>query len=314
VAGIPLSPAYKAADALELELAFGEDNELTYGDALILAQEENEDEHGGTSEASIENDKREGQLRDTFRHIGYRAQEFGSSYPFTVETCHASNRLIRSRDADNDKLLYRFLLACSHFKYYDPAQGNILAGVFEDVCVPVAESYLNGEAVRFRAAGRKGNKRFSAKLKDALPELANYIHATTIPDNIVKIKNKNTGDSGIDIAVRAPFPGKDYFGMLTALGQCTCSDSGWKRKVIEAHHDFVSKYLSCNHPTVNLFFVPFYWRNINGKWDNELELYQSIPFDRLRICRLLRGDVKKELTDKMEECLKVKPKLINYAA
>jgi hypothetical protein len=310
---IPLSPTYRVADALELELAFGDDSELAFGDALSLAEEEHEDKHGGTLDGAGENDKTENLICEAFRHLTYRTRTFGTAYPFTVQISYGLERLVSVENLDSDKNLYRFLLACSHMNKYTKAEQQNFADIFEEVCVPAAAAYLNGEAVRFGAAGKKGKSIFNAKLKVALPQLAKYLNVPPITFRIEQLQEENTGDAGIDVVARIPFLNDDLFGMVTALGQCTCS-AKWDEKVKEAHPVNVEKYFSWHHPTLNFFFVPFFWRNIVGEWDNQNALHNSIPFDRLRICRLLTGKISNELAKDMEACLAAKPNLIGHAA
>jgi len=116
--------------------------------------------------------------------------------------------------------------------------------------------------------------------------------------------------------VRKPFPGNNkLFGMLTALGQCTCSELDWKRKVHQSlYGNKVSQYFYLKHDAVNLFFVPFFWQDLFGKWDNEAELSSCIPFDRLRICQLMTDEDTKDLAGFMKKCLEKQPKLVGYSA
>lgn len=316
MADIPLSPTYRAADALELELAFGDDNELAFGSVLALAEEGNEDKHGGTENGTAENDKLENLIREVFRHLSYRTQTFGSAYPFTIQISHGLERLVLVEKLDSDKLLYRFLLACSHLNKYTKAERQSLADIFEEVCVHAAAAYLNGEAVRFGADARKKESRFVPKLKDALLQLAEYLNAMPNEASIKMLKQNNTGDAKIDIVARVPFPSNDLFGMLTALGQCTCSESGWSKKVQEARYDsYLSQFMTVRHPPANLFFIPFFMRDSSGKFDNEPLLFQCIPLDRLRICRLLDGKVSGDLAKEMSNFLDgAKPQLIGHAA
>ncbi len=231
---------------------------------------------------------------DWFRHLRFRKNCFGEYYPFSV----CDSVLTTEETFNVSQLTYIFLLLCSNLRIvHNDGKRNKLTTDFEKLCSFAMERYLPDFKVQCFGKSVAARENYPSKLFDAVNQLAENINERCIIKK-EDFASTTTGDGGLDIVGwRRPWINDPAPGSLICFAQCACSNSEWKRKQNESYHGNWSNRIYFQHPTANMMFIPFCFRNNSGKWHQSDDIIESILMDRLRICTLLSKDDSAKLTE-----------------
>jgi hypothetical protein len=278
VGRLEASSSHLLADLIELIAALNFDGRAAYRPddliSLIEGQPDFAENEPRNLRASVE---------DAWLHLEYRAGRFATAYPFTFRTGALRVRGQRTHTAR----IYRFLLACSRLRSFNPALRSAWASSFTKLSREVLIQLLPGWAeVRvFDANSDDRRHYYGTNLRKALLVLGKDIAASSV-DAAECDAQESSGDAKIDLVGLTkwddPAPGAHVI-----LGQCAARETDWPTKRLEAHAIGLRAMMSLLHDPVNALFIPVLYRDTNGSWITKTHATGCLLIDRLRIISLL---------------------------
>lgn len=291
------------ADYLELLCFCNPDNEISLDDALMAVYHSAESEAERelrVEETSIEetdaefNDRQRTNAEDWFRQLVFRRDAFGEFYPFSV-----SERLLVRRESITAQMkIYIFLLLCSSLRIIKETCRNSLTTYFEILSAGALEKYLPAFTVHPFGKSTAAREHYPNKLYEAIDTLCCNLKERNIC-NPLDIRDKNTGDGGLDIVAWRSLNDYDTPANLICFAQCACSPDEWEEKPYDIDSDKWQRRISFIHPPTKIIFIPICFRSADGSWFNLWNIGAVIIMDRLRICWLI-DTVRPEFNDLMK--------------
>ena len=249
------------------------------------------DEYSGYDARAIE--KVQSDAQQAWEHLRYRFQALAGKYPFSV---HNDNLCQVVSESHADHAAYGLCLLCSRIRSFDRSAKQPLADAFEEISRHALQNLLPHWVVkRFGAAFRHKGGFFPRSLPQALVALGNAINAGVIETQIGQ--QSASGDLGIDLVAWSDLKDQAY-GSPAAFAQCAAYERDWNSKMQEAHHSRFGHIFSFAYPPMNLFFVPAYYRRLDGRWIKDSS--GCILFDRERIVKLITEQPVDRFTKELE--------------
>jgi hypothetical protein len=235
------------------------------------------------------NDSRNNRANDWFLYLQSRQKLYTDFYPFIVE----HRRIRRKGKLSENNRLYIYLLLSSNLRVVQRENGgiNTLTTDFERLCEIALREYLPGFYVKRCGKSLDNSSDVPSKLVDMIEYLAGEMNEPCVltDEYRQKIGDRNTGDGGLDVlAYRRPHEDDIAEGSLIVFGQCACGDN-WIKKKREASAGEWGQRINFFHPPATVLFIPYGFRDSQGRWARPDILSGCILMDRLRICRLLTG-------------------------
>jgi hypothetical protein len=239
------------------------------------------------------NDDDESYAAKYFRHLQWRAQLFGDSWPFEIDL---QAKEIKLRDElSKEHYLYLQLLLSASLEYCPPTRRTPLTSNFEGMSVEAMRKLMPaGSQVHQFGAGN--SKRYHGHLFDRLVQLTTDIHGELLLSK-ADFGVTNAGDGGLDIVAWHSM-GDQRNGMPIAFAQVGCTAQGWAAKALEAAPARLSNKLVVMHDWATYYFTPVdlaVERDGKRNWQNRMDVPKVIMIDRLRLLKLSQvGDLEKD--------------------
>lgn len=234
-----------------------------------------------------ENDKLGRRVDDLFRHIEFRKGEFGSFYPFSLTS--EGDALIFESEQSLEQKFYIFLLLSSSLKYIRP-QTTYLTSNFEFLSCEAMKKILPSNAeVHIFGANPIHKSKYTGNIWKRINMLAIDLREKVFISES-EYPPTDTGDSGLDVVGWVPFE-DSASGLPVFFAQCGCTTK-WVEKQHSSSYERWGQIMHFAHRPGNLAFIPFCFRNADGGWFRERVHYFSIIVDRLRLVKLLKGQLK----------------------
>lgn len=239
-----------------------------------------------TNQELFPSEKRDLRFLDYFKHFNLRAAKFEDFYPFQVENKNIS--LSADYNTSPLKKFYIYLLCCSSLSYFGDMQG-VLTSDFEEMCNLALTNMLPGNKTHTLGKTTSGARRvYQGNVYSKLESLGNDLSAKLMVTE-QDFPSTSSGDGGLDLISWYEF-GDGINSIPSYAGQCKCGPE-W----INSRNpgDLLEAYFDLEHAPMNMFFIPFYYRKSNGEWHEKHNVKKRVVLDRLRICRLLIGELSK---------------------
>ncbi len=288
VGEVPRTKPFQFADLAELTILVGLTSQVSKADldglinsGRIDSDPETEPDHEGdvVAEASLYAKNAE----DCFRQLNFRSGALDECYPFTVDGALLTARSTISRTG----YAYLFCLICSRLKSFSGSVGfaQKCARIFTELSSLALKASLrhSAEVYIFDAGSDDRAAHFDTNLRAALKKLAEQLNAKADEDLIGQ--QSSSGDGGLDL-VAINRLGDTAKGILAYFGQCAAQQDGWPKKTLEAKR--TNAFFHMGHPASNLLYTPVMYRTASGRWVNDLQSYDCIIMDRLRMMRALK--------------------------
>jgi len=282
------------ADFTELLCLVNVDGEISEADLIARTRriahdlKEGDEKFQSIKDSSAQDkDRWNNRARDIFSHLKYRKNCLGDYYPFDLSS---NSETLQLKDTISERnCLYLFLLFASNLGYLDQAR-QILTNEFQEISKATLE-HLLPEWAKVYVFGPSGNsdQRYRGPLWEKIKLLSEDIRGKLLVEESF-FSRKNVGDAGLDIVGWIPIPDPQPSlapGIPIFFGQCACTDK-WVEKQHSSSSDTWSSLIHTIHRTSNFAFIPFFFRNIDGGWQDYTKIHSSILIDRFRIIFLLK--------------------------
>jgi len=283
---------YIWADYIELLCLLNLDKEITQGDVVQRVRTlkddfptTDEEVELATSEPSNRDDRWKRKVADWFIQLKYRADSFGTIYPFKI--LNNGNVLKTKGRIHKCHKIYIFLLLSSNLRCVSKSDQYNLTSFFEYLCFHALVEFLpdTSQAYMFGVSKVNKDRRYSGNFQNKIHNLSEDIGESINQKYEEEIRAKSGGDGGLDLVAWIPFDdGLTSFPIF--FGQCTCTQD-WGRKQYDIDPSRFN-YITYTVPPVLMIFIPHVYRNDSGKWYNAMEIATSVLFDRLRIAKLTK--------------------------
>lgn len=223
---------------------------------------------------------------DWFNHLEYRSNVFEDFYPFVLS--ETKDSIHRKDDLGYGHKLYTFLLLASALNRIG-RNTSFLTNSFEVLSALALQTCLPEDAnihVFSRNPLAPEPRRYSGNIWSKLKRLAGDIRGD-LRANEEEFSSKNTADEGLDIVGWVPI-GDQANGILLVFGQCACT-ADWPDKQHSSGPEKWRGIIYTKSPPINMIFIPFCFRQIDGSWWKEHKIQSSILMDRPRLLFLLKN-------------------------
>ncbi len=280
---------YLQADFIELLCLVSIDHTISRSEVLDLFIEDadinllnnfNElDDH--IAENSDEQTK---QVENWFSILKRREQIFDSTYPFELNS--RLNTITRHEQLNEKHKLYIYLLMASCLRHFPKNYQTKIANSFEIISVEAIKQHF-GKIADFHIFGANSlsSSRYSGNKYNKIKQLSEdlfedlLIGESTFPTT-------DTGDEGLDIVGWISMEDKTS-GMVIVFGQCACTED-WDTKQNSSKYDKWSRLINLSVRPINIIFIPFCFRDVNGTWAGKHRINLSLMVDRVRLLNMLK--------------------------
>jgi hypothetical protein len=265
------------------------------------------------ADKAYKNDKEERFAEDCFKILESRLKLFNEYYPFTL----SDNRraMFRNKTLTWKHRCYSFLLFSSALKYVQPYQ-SVLTSSFEIFSLFVLKTLLpaKAEAHLFGAANSIiKDKRYKGHIWLKLNQLKTDLNEELIKAKKTDFSATDSGDSGFDFIAWIP-NGDNQSHLISFTGQAACTHK-WADKKYTSSASALRSLIPVSVPPINLAFIPFSVRNMDGTWHRSGDIGECVLLDRQRLLNHFENDRKAYLSlpcDKViMELLKLKETAYN---
>ena len=263
--------------------------------------DDTEDEQHDLSDRAYRNDKEELFADDCFKMIESRMYLFKEYYPITLSE-NGRAVFIKNRLSWKNRC-YTFLLFSSALNYFF-VHKSVLTSCFEvfslyilKKILPVkAEAHLFGSSNSILKVSR-----YKGHIWDKFNQLKKDLN-----EIILKIKKEdfspnNVGDGGFDFIAWVP-NGDNQSHLITFTGQAACTDE-WCNKKYTSSSSALASIIPISVPPVNLAFIPFSVRRVDGSWHEAHEIGECVLLDRQRLINHFENDRKSYLSLPCDEII-----------
>jgi hypothetical protein len=280
------------ADYLELLCLMDCDGLLSKADVQDRVRPRADDfQEGGEGLPTSTDDEPRGKITDNwdaeiiewYKHLAYRSQAFGDSYPFLIND--ARDEISTKSNLDLNQKLYVSLLLSANLGYIG-ADHHRLTSSFEVLSVEVLKGCLpNGAEVHLFGTSPLLPKRYTGNLWTKINKLASDLKERVIAPE-TDFTATNVGDGGLDIIGWIPC-GDEMNGLLAVFGQSACTPH-WVRKQASSAPEAWRRRMTFTATPYNMVFIPYCLRNADGTWHVGSSI-QSVLMDRQRMIFLLKN-------------------------
>lgn len=236
----------------------------------------------GETESQL-SDAQTARAREVFEYLEQRQVIFGECYPFRLN----NDRDLVLEPESNGRSLYTFLLYCSALRYVESGtDSSNLTARFENISVEVLRRLMPA-AAEVHLFGKNPlvkELRYGGRIIDKLRLLVQDLgEEARFKDS--DYEKGDSGDAGLDLVAWVPM-GDDVRGRPIVFGQCACTHL-WVSKQHSSAADAFDNIMSFMAEPLNMCFIPFDFRRIDGDWYKPPSIHKSIVVDRRRIFTLL---------------------------
>lgn len=229
-------------------------------------------------------------VEEVMKILVYRDFQYGSAYPFIVET----NKIkLRKAIAFRNRLslerhLYLYLLVSAHAKYLTSSTDqHRFRADFEVIgYYALKQCFPSWAEVRLFGTTSSADhlvRHYTGTLYQKCLSLSTHLAEEARPEG--NFTPDATGDGGLDIIAWLPF--KDGLNsQLIAFGQAKCSPKWAEAKNEISYDDRWSAYLLLNNKPDRFMLIPYCYRNAQGEWTSKDQV-GIILIDRQRIIELI---------------------------
>jgi hypothetical protein len=278
----PLVQEYRWADYLELFALKNPDGMLSVSDLKDLVNPELTDTDENIdldSDLQVDEPDRFEQRRANYlNHFRARSSFYGDNYPFVVN----DDSLVRKDTLGPAHAAYIYLLCCSSLGYVDSTSESKFTSDFELISVEYLKTVKpmsHGPWV-FGKNTSGSPTRYSGNLVAKITSLAEDLRVPVV-GSPAGIANTDTGDGGLDI-VGWDNPWDNTTSQFVYFGNCKCSDQWLTASSPSA---IVKGWFALNNGAVNLFFIPFNFRDVSNGWHKPIAVAGKVLFDRFRLLK-----------------------------
>ena len=270
---------YILADEIELGCLLDDSDNLSRSkiESILTMEDDNIDNFDQTWEA----------LSSQFY---LRDKTFPDYYPFQF----TDDLLIKKENwsSKNKCKLYLNLLVASRLRFLDKTSQQTMAKKFEKICLIALRGWFNELDYKLFSPGSDDRRNFfGTDLREALKKLAVYIKET--PHSTID-KLHHSGDKGLDIVGIRNFSDEER-GSIVIFGQCAAKGLGWEDKVNDANAIHFNDYMTFSNKPINIFFIPAFYRKLNGTFPSIRPSENCLLIDRQRIFSMIKEDCLTEL-------------------
>jgi hypothetical protein len=223
-------------------------------------------------------DRFEQRHHEYFNHLKARSNFYGDTYPFLL----TEDGLIRKASLEPVHAAYIYLLCCSSLGYIESTAKSKLTSDFELIStayLKTVKNMSNGPYV-FGKNASESISRYTGNLYAKIKTLAEDLGASfNLPES--DFSPTDTGDGGVDI-VGWDNPWDKTTSQFVYLGNCKCSET-WQE--VSSPASIVKGWFTLNNGAVNLFFIPFNFRNVGNGWHKSTVVNGKVLFDRFRLLK-----------------------------
>ncbi|MFP7442935.1 hypothetical protein SFC50_04460 [Bacillus infantis] len=282
------------ADFIELSCLKNKDYYFSIDDMLDhYSDEEPEEMDRGSRDHSSKYDKIRLEIENYFLIIAYREKTLGKHYPFEIDETGSAITLKKHLKKYN--IYYLFLLFASNLSFFDKPTIHELTHAFEDISCDILKLISPSLAVtRVFGTSRNENERvfYKGNLRSRITTLAANLNTNTSDAfNDDPKYDKPGGDAGLDLVSFIPIDDMPFIPV--SFAQCSCSQDEWENKQFSIKRDIWDRRISNIAPYLEFLFVPFYYRRVNGEFENKTTIYTSL-IDRHRIFKIARRSIFKK--------------------
>ena len=227
---------------------------------------------------------------DAYRELSQREEWLQSHYPLTIA---GDTALLNGRASAREA--YSFLVVLRARQMYDRAlgdDGEESGALFEDLVKHALASYVGAtveDRLRFGVAGGQRGDDLPASLPAAVEELRRRLH-----EEPGQVPESGQGDYKADAVVWKPL-GDQRPGQLVIVGQATISEGDWMREELPSRwtdrrpsEQRLIAFLA--RPVTAVAFAETLSLTRRDTLRGLAATFYSIPFDRLRLLRVLSDD------------------------
>ena len=285
------------ADYIELICLMNTDKEISINDIIsddkqdnILQEEQLKEDIDGDEEYSENFEKKRLYYNEIFKYLKSRMIFLKEYYPFEI----IDETILKRKNLDDEKYLYIYFLISSNTRYFIKKETSYaFTNFFEHISLLVMKIiYPNFDNHLFGTANKKGDLFYGGTLLDKLKTLSQCLGTNVILKTSENPHNlSGGGDKGLDIvsfySLDHESTGIPYIPF--SFCQCTCSYNTWKIKQNTIKPIFWINRFNDLPAYHEYMFVPFSFREINGKWSkSEIEEINTIVIDRFRFFHLIK--------------------------
>ncbi len=282
------------ADYFELVCLTSEEGRLSRGDVEEYADQLKDVDANvprpntspGLSAAELV-DNRKLLVDDLFRHLDYRANTFGSAYPFELATGGRALQRLPPEPASRDaRVLYVLLLIASALEHLEPAPRQAIAVAFELIAADAIRNWMPAPAeVHHFGTNAPAPERFPGDLAAKVKELASALGEQAYSGPNI-YRSPNNGDGGLDVV--AWFGFSDHARAAQAVFvQATCQKD-WVNKPSDLRYEKWKNRLTLTVPPPSVLVIPYCFRSPDGTWYLDGDI-TCVTIDRQRIIAMLTG-------------------------
>ena len=273
------------ADAIELVVAFGEDNgkgRFNRADFQHVVDTENLNDDDDSYLAGDQADERNDQFEQALTLIKNRALWLGSVYPFTVITDEVT---FAPQTSTYDYLPYLFLLVCSNGNCV-PSLKSALPAQFENLCKEAFRALFPewADVLLFSQNSQDRKDIFGWAASDAVPKLAEKLNAGLVSSGELSDTQR---EFGIDLIAICPFD-DGVAHPFFAFAQCTIEQEWWDKRHEANAESSLTGFVTLNARHSNFLMIPHFPRYRLEQWSEDPgRTGGCILCDRFRLCVML---------------------------
>jgi len=256
------------------------------------------------TEAEI-TDREQGYVVDCLIQLEYRTEQYGDTYPFTLE----NDLLLLKSNLSNSNRLYLFLLFASRSRtVIKKGFKNRVADKFEEVCKTALQKLMSpsAEVIMFGPSAPDRVDKFDTNLRLAIPMLAKFMGAN-VSNKFDATKIAPQGDGQLDLIGVHTLDASEG-GWHVFIGQCAAheDEKTWKKKRFEAFPVNHRARFEFQVDPQGVMFIPVCFRCADGTWVDANSATGIILMDRQRILfnvndnELCANSVNEFLADELE--------------
>ena len=275
------SRTHKKCDYIELLTLLSSDE--LYKDYFLsrfYSEYSDRDDSLEEEQAQID-DTHQQEIIDLFEILQYRAQLYGESYPFEVD----SNMIKLRTNISNRHKLYIVLLSCANLTTFEKNLHSSLAEEFEHITYCAIKQYL---PTSFKVKKLGSNSDYTGNTRSKLKELGKDINLPTKDDQINGISINANKEKGVDLVAWYNFV-DNIPNTLIFLIQCACGADTQHKQYEPIGYD--NYFYFNNKPIISLATPKSIVIKENYIKDmNEVSAGDILFFDRLRLIELIENE------------------------
>ena len=279
------------ADWVELLALRSPDREYSRHDLITELQLLN-DIDAGAGSSDQRGQSYEALADDTYAHLRYRSDVFGTMYPFSLT---ADGELLKRLRTSAARRIYVALLLASSGRWLGATEEKAVRNNFEVLTKAAVQVWLSDtfrvQLFGTTARGSRYSGNFRTKVTALAEDLGMKPHLTfDVPDN-------DTGDGGLDV-VAWPKATEDSGPDNLRVFVQAATGLNFLHKQTDMRHERWTRWVPLLGKATEVLAVPYCYRSVQGGWYKARDL-TTILLDRVRIAHLLVGSPHPAILDNL---------------